>query len=808
MLKNYFKIALRNLKRHKGYSFINVFGLALGVACFVLIVLYVQDERSYDRYHENADRVFRVVELLEGAEESSSQPFPVGETLVADFPHLVESSVRFFNMQAPTLTLSYEPPTGEKLTFNEQRFFFTDSTVFEVFDFELVRGNPATALAEPNTLVMTEAMAQKYFGDSDPIGQVVLFEGTNELVVTGILAEVPANSHFRFDFLSSFESLDQILPQPQVLQGWYWNPAWTYVLLAEGVLPATLEAQFPGFVQKYFPQVIKDIAVLYVQPLTDIHLHSRLDFEIEHNSDVAYVYIFSVIAIFILLIACINFVNLTTARSANRAREVGMRKALGAHRLQLVKQFLGESVLLSLFSVLVSLPLIWLLLPVLNNVSGKTLVFDLFSNGLILTSLLGVGLMVGLISGIYPAFFLSSYRPVESLKGSSLMARGNASGLLRQGLVVTQFTVSIMLIAGTIVAHNQLSYLRNAKLGFDKDQVVMVNMLRSSLPNRYPEFKSALLSHRNVRVVSISEDALGNKYQSATYLPEGFDEAQQFSRLMVHDDVIEAFDIEMAAGRGYSDEFATDATEAVIINEAMVRRLEWGSPEAALGKTFDLGQNVEWKVIGVTKDFHYASLHQEVGPFILQHVGNNPGGLSFFGRYLAIRIGPDDVQETMAFIEDTWRAFESDRTIEYFFLDEDLDQMYRAEATLGQVATAFSLLAILVACLGLFGLASFTAEQRTKEIGVRKILGASVSGLVFLFSNGFVKLVGLAALIAWPISYFALDRWIQAFAYQTTVGIVPLLVAGVLALAIAWLTVSYQSIKTAMADPVESLRYE
>ena len=808
MFKNYLKIAVRNLKRHKGYSFINVFGLAIGAACFVLILLFVQDELSYDRYHEKADRIYRAVELIEGAEESSSQPFPVGETVAIDYPHLVESTVRFFNMQAPTLSLSYEAPDGAKQTFNESRFFFVDSTVFDVFDFDLIRGNPETALIDPMSIVLTESMAEKYFGDVDPIGRTIQFEGSHDLRVTGVMADVPRNSHFRFDFLASFSSLRQILPNTQILEGWYWNPAWTYILLREDVQPATLEAQFPDFVQKYFGQQIKDMTVLYLQPLTDIHLHSRLDYEIESNSSIAYVYIFSVIAFFILLIACINFINLTTARSAKRAREVGMRKVLGAYRLQLVKQFLGESVLLSVVAVLVALPLVWLLLPVLNDVSGKSLALDLTTAGWILGGLTAIGLFVGLVSGLYPAFFLSAFEPVETLKGSTLSAGGTSSGRFRQVLVVTQFALSIILIAGTIVAHQQLGFLRNARLGFDKEQVVMVNMLRSSIAPRYAELKDALLQHRNVLEVSISEDALGNKYQSSSWIPEGFDDPIQVPRMMVHDDVIDVFDIEMAAGRGYSSDFETDATEAAVVNEAFVRRVGWGSAEEALGRALTTEIGAAVRVIGVTKDFHYASLHNPVGPFVLQHVGNNPGAIAFFGRYLAVRIAPDNLEETLRYIEDQWAAFEPNRPVEYFFLDDNLEDMYRAEAALGEVATAFSLLAILVACLGLFGLASFIAEQKTKEIGIRKVMGASVSGLIVLFSRGFVGLVFIAALIAWPVAYFALDAWLSAFAYQTSVGFVPLLVAALLALGIAWLTVSYQSVSAALADPVKSLRYE
>lgn len=809
MFKNYLKVAFRNFSRNKGYTFINVFGLAAGITCFVLILLYVQDELSYDRYHENADQIYRVVEVIEDAEESSSQPFPTGPTLREDFPHFVESSVRFFNLQAPSLAISHEPSNGEKISFNERHFFFTDSTVFDVFSFDLLSGDESTALDRPGTVVLTRSAAQRYFGDENPIGKTLLFEDEHSLEVTGVLAEPPRNSHFTFDFLASFSTLRSTVyaQNPQVLQGWYWNPAWTYVQLKEGIDPENLEAQFPGFVQKYFPEQIKDQSQMYLQPLTDIHLHSHLDFEITANSDITYVYIFSVIAVFVLLIACINFMSLATARSATRAKEVGLRKVAGAVRGQLVRQFLAESILLSLVALILALPLIYLFLPILNEMANKEIVLNLAENWEF-AGLLGlITLGVGIASGLYPALFLSSYGPVKVLKGSSRTGTSNSSAFFRKGLVVVQFAISIALIAGTFIAANQLDYLREARLGFDEEQVVMVPILRTNVASQYDTIKDELLQHTGIRAVTIAEDIIGSNYQTQTYQPEGMSEPKQFMRMFVYDDAIKTFGIELLAGRDYSEERADDGT-GVIINEAMVRYLGWGSPQEAIGNSMGNFGDTQVRVIGVTENFHFASLHREVGPFVLPRLSDNIGALNFFGRYLAIRISPGNPQGALAAIEDTWNTFIPDRPFEYLFVDQEIDQLYRGEENLSRVAGVFSLLAILIACLGLFGLAAYSAERRVKEIGIRKVLGATVMNIAGLLSKEFVKLVVIGFVIAVPVTWFVMNRWLADFAYQIEINPIVFLLAGGLALVVALATVSWQSIRAALLNPVNSLQSE
>lgn len=592
MLRNYLTTALRVLRAQLGYAAFNLLGLAVGLAACLLIVLFVREELSYDRYHIQSDRIYRLVEVIEGAEESSSVPFPTGPALQAEFPHLVEHAVRFFNFQAPTLALAYEPPEGTRRQFNEPRLFFADSTVFEVFDFPLQRGDPRQVLAEPNTIVVTEALARKYFGGADPIGKVLQFEGKHDLRVTGLLGDVPDPSHFQFDALISFDSLIPI--NGGIPASWYWNPCWTYVLLPKDVSPDALEAQFPDFVAAHFPDAIVDKTSMYLQPLTDIHLHSHLDFEIEANSSIAYVYIFSVIAGFILLIAGINFMNLATARSARRAREVGIRKAVGAERRQLMGQFLGESVLFSLMALVLAVPLAQALLPVMNDIAETSLTLDLTDIGLV-GGLLAVAVAVGLGAGLYPALLLSAFNPVQVLKDSlPIGVRGN-SVTLRRVLVVVQFALSIVLIVGAIVAFQQLRFLQNARLGFDQEQVVMVPMLRSGLPYRYPAVKEKLMEHRSIRAVTIAEDVLGSKYQTGTYRPEGMTDPQQYLRMFVHDDFVDVMGIELLAGRPFSRErdYGTEPSKsAVLINEAMVKHLDWGRRSAPWAASWRRGRRL------------------------------------------------------------------------------------------------------------------------------------------------------------------------------------------------------------------------
>lgn len=798
MFTSYVQFAVRMFIREKGQSAINLLGLSLGVTCFLLIMLFVQDELRYDRHHAKADRIYRLTEVIAPAEHSSSQPFSVAPALAAEYSSLIEQAVRFFNMQAPTLTLESDP----EHRYNERRFFFVDSTVFEVFSIPLLQGNAETALDEPYSVLLTKDMALKYFGKTDIVGQTLRLEGKHPLRVTGVMENASGNSHLKFDFLASFSTVTGIEGGVKP-EGWNWNPCWTYLLLAKGAKPEMLAEQLPGFVKKHFPDNIRDRVSLHLQRLTDIHLRSHLDYEIEANSDIAYIYIFTAIAAFVLLVACINYVNLTTARSAKRAREVSVRKTLGAGKWQLVRQFLGESFLMCLLATSIALPLTTFCLPVINTYFDKDIQLSWWDNGPLLGCIAIVAVFIGFVAGLYPAFVLSSFRPAQALKGK--FATGWA-GTLRKGLVVVQFAISTILITGTLVAYAQLSHLRQANLGFDREQVVMVNIFRSELAERYDAFKSRLLENSGVLRVTTAENVLGSKCQTNPFKPEGTNEFQQFQRLMVGHDFTETFQLELVAGRSFDKSHPTDDTSAVLVNETMVRHLGWGTPEEALGKGF-AGRRRTQRVIGVLRDFHFASLHTPIAPFVLD-IADSKSQHNFFDRYLAVRIAPENTRKTLDHLANVWTSYYPERPFEYFFADDELDKLYRAEENLGRIATAFSAFALFVACIGLLGMVTFMAESRTREIGIRKVLGASVAGITGLLSKDFLKLVGAAVILASPVAYWLMQKWLSGFAYRMEIQWWMFAVAAAVAVAVAFLSVGFQSVRAALANPVKSLRSE
>lgn len=806
MLSNYLKVSWRNIRIHKGYSLLNVGGLAVGMACCLMIWLFVEDELGFDRWHENAERIYRVIEevRLEGVgEESASMPFPAGDTLPMEYPDMIEASVRFFDFQLPTLSI--EAGTSGEKRFNEPRFFFADAAVFRVFTFPLLKGDPTLALRDPNTVAISESTARKYFEGEDPIGKILRWQGAVNLRVTGIFRDMPANSHIRCDFLASFSTLRGMFGG-DLPQGWYWNPCWTYLLLKEGARPADIQARFPGLVQKYFPDSIKDKVEIKLQPLTDIHLHSHLDYEISPNSDMSYIYIFSAVAVFVLLIACINFMNLSTARSSHRGREAGLRKVLGAHRPQLVRQFLGESILLCLIASLLAVLLVEIGLPAFNAFSGKSLSMDFSGDGRLPAGLALVTITVGLFSGLYPAIFLSGFDTVLVLKGT--ISRKGGGTAFRRALVVVQFAISIFLIIGTTVCFQQLHFLRNSELGFDKQRVVLLPAYATAMSRWYEGFKERVLRNPRVRGVTAVEDMLGAKYQTGSFIPEGAMDVNmmQIPILVVMHDFIETFDIAMTAGRSFSRQFPTDISEGIIINRSAAAKFGW-EPSEAVGKRLLQQNGLMLTVVGVTKDFYYTSLAQPITPFILE-MPRNPGQVDTRIRYVAVKVTAGNWAETLAFLKTIWDEMVPNRTFESIFLDEELDRQYDAEEMMGRVFGIFSGLAILIATLGLLALASFTAEMRTREIGIRKVLGARVSGIVMLLSREFTKWVLIANLIAWPAAYLIMDGWLSGFAHRISLGYCPFLTATLLALAAALITVSFQAVKAARADPVHTLRHQ
>ncbi len=798
MLINYLKIALRNLLRHKAYSAINILGLAIGISCFMLIFLFIMDEFSYDKFHSKAGRIYRLIEKIDNegqGEESSSAPLPVAEALQTAYPNYIESIVRFFNFQQPTLSLQ----VGDN-KYNEKNLFFVDSTLFEIFDYKLEKGDPKTALDNPNSIILTKPMAEKLFGREDPMGKTIIFEGKYNVMVTGIFEPLPSQSHINFDCLLSYSTI-YTFTGPNFGTNWVWNPAWTYILLKKGVRPADLEKEFPDFVKKNYPPIVKDQVVHYLQPLTSIHLHSDLDYEIQKNNKIATVYIFGIVGILILFIACINFMNLATARSAKRAREVGMRKVLGAERAQLIKQFIGESILISLIAVFISIFLIELLLPLFNSFSEKSLTFGFIANPFLLLILVTAGLIVGMFAGTYPAFFLSSAAPIKTLKGK--YESGSRSAFLRKGLVVAQFTISSILIIGTIIIYEQLTYMQNADLGFNKEYVVVIPT-RPSMLQQIEALKNEFLRNRSVKKVTVMDEIIGQHHNTHPFHYEGLESDKQvfFPGLIIDEDFLETFDIKIVAGRNFSKEYPRDDSLSVLINEAMVKSLGWKSPDEALGKEFRSAFGNE-RVVGVVKDFNYVSLQEPIGPYFFDMV-NFP----FFKRFMAVKINGADVHNTIEHLEKCWTQIAPAFPFEFSFLDENLDQLYKSQANLSKLIGYFSILAIFIACLGMFALSSFTAEQKTKEIGIRKVLGASTPGIVNLLSKEFLKLVLLANLFAWPVAYFAMNKWLDDFAFRINIQFWSFIAAAIVSIMIALMTISYQSIKAAIANPIRSLRYE
>jgi putative ABC transport system permease protein len=797
MLKNYLKIALRNLLRQKSYSAINIAGLAIGISCFILILLFIFDEMSYDKFHSKANRIYRLIEKIDNegqGEESSSCPLPVMQAVLTEYPIYVEEAVRVFNFQQPTFSLQIDDRK-----FNERKIFFVDSTFFKIFDYKFVEGDKEQALNGPNSIILTKQMADKYFGKGNALGKTLIWEGNFNLQVTGIIEEVPAQSHLHFDALISFSTI-RVFTGPGFGTNWIWNPAWTYILLREGIKPENIEKEFPEFIEKYYPDNIKAQVTHYLQPLLDIHLKSKLDYEIEPNNDLTTVYIFGIVGILILLIACINFMNLATARSAKRSREVGMRKVLGAERKQLIWQFIGESILITFISVIVSLLLIELILPLFNSLAAKEIEFSLISNPLMILILLVVGLVVGIVSGTYPAFFLSSTVPIKTLK--SKIDPRSKSIVLRKILVVMQFGISICLIIGTIIVYEQLSFLRSASLGFDQSEVLIIPT-RPAMLQQIQAFKDELIRNKNISSVTVMNEILGEHHNTHEFNYEGMppEEWTWFPGLIVDEDFVKTFDLKIISGRNFSKEFLRDDSLSVIINETMVQQLGW-TAENAVGKKFN-SLTGEERVIGVVKDFNYVSLQKPIGPYVL-----DLASFPFFKKFIAVKTAGFNIQSTIDYIEEKWMQIAPAFPFEFSFLDENLDKLYKAQDNLFKLIGYFSILAIFIACLGMFALASFTAEQRTKEIGIRKVLGASSSGIIVLLSKEFLKLVLISNLVAWPLSYFLMNRWLDDFAYKIGITFWSFIAATFAGLLIAFLTVSFQAFKASHTNPVNALKYE
>lgn len=816
MLKNYLKIALRNLSKRSGFAFINILGLAIGIACCLLISMYVLHELSYDQFHEKSDLIYRITQKTVTSskeEDAASTPFPVGPTLKNDYPGQISQTVRFFDMQEEVRTI-LNAQTEEP--FRVDDFYVVDSTFFDVFTAELIRGDPDNVLNEPMSAVVTEEQARRFFGDKNPIGKQLDFKGTENFTVTGVMKELPSTSHFKVDMLVSFNSLPKLYGTNAFMESWYWNPCWTYVLLKEEASAKKLEQQLSGFVDKNYANRAEGEAIsLSLQSLTDIHLHSNLDHEMEVNGSIFYVYLFSVAALLILIIACINFMNLSTARSTERAREVGMRKVLGADRKQLFGQFMGESFLMTFLGFAFALGLVYVTLPWFSDFVGKSLNFNFFGSANVILALIGLFVLVTLLAGIYPALFLSGFSPIATMRGlKSINCKGRPS--LRRVLVVFQFALSVMLIIGTVIVYLQLQHMQNKKLGFDKEQIVVMPITQTLIAWEFDQFKQKALSNSNILRVTGTSKMLGSDRQHfSKYSPANLPGAPPTNmKLDVKHDFIETYDIKLLAGRSFSRDYPSDSEESILINKAMLKQLKVDTPREALGKIFHYtnsnNKRTTYRVIGVVDNFNYTSIKKKISPLVINLIeGIRPtvGAI----EYAAVRLAPGGIREGINDLRKVWKEVNHIDPFTYFFQDEKLQEIYASETKMGNIAGLFSLLCIFVACLGLFGLASFTASQRTKEIGVRKTLGATVPNIVALLSKDYLKLVIVANIIAWPAIYYLSVQWLRDFPYHIALGwnLLGVFVSvGVVSLLICMLTVSYQSIRAALINPVDSIQQE
>ncbi len=795
MYKNYFKIAYRNFLRFKLYSLINIFGLALGLSVCIMIYLWVQDELSYDTFHKNADRIFRTEQryfMEEGEEQWPITSGAYGPTLLDEYPEIINFT-RLWNQR-----YSFK---DYRNSLHQLDITITDNSTLEMFDFNLTKGNKSSALTEPETIVLTPEKAKLLFGTEDCIGKNLPLEWGGQFIdlkVTGILEPVPLNSHAQFDMLLSMSTFDG----QGILDHFKWNFLYTYVLLEEGVDKRALESKFSTFMLKYryepSPKItihnIDDKVQLKLKPVTDIHLDPCGEWEIGPQGNIASVYMFSSIAILILIIACINFINLSTARAKKRAKEVGMRKAIGAYTHQLWKQFLSESFLLAITALIISMLVVVLSLPYFNDISGKVITFDTIFEPFNIFILFAITTLTGLVSGIYPAFYLSSFKPVDIFRDNT--SRIKRKSVFRKYLVVSQFVISTALIIGTITVQRQMSYIQNKSMGFDKENVIIIQAKNRSVRGNYNVFRDKLLLNSNIKYIASSTNTPGdNIYSDKDYTINKTGKGVGLTRMSVDFDFIPTYNIEMIAGRNFSRNFGTDTTGILIVNETAVQK--YGiTPKEMLNRSLD-----GFPVVGVAKDFHFKSLHKEVEPFVMilepQRIG-----------YISIRLAPGDYKTILASIENIWNEVNPGERFEFSFVDERLNQQYFAEIKTSNLFFIFSSLSIIVACLGLFGLAAFTTEERTKEIGIRKVLGATNSGIVFNLIKQFSIWVLAANILAWPLAYYIMNNWLQDFAYRTDMSIGTFVFSGIVVLTIALMTVSYQSIKAALLNPVDSIKHE
>ena len=806
MFKNNLIIAWRNIKKSKAYSALNILGLASGLAVFILIMLFVRYELSYDRYHANARSIFRIIQEQPrnnylGSNLFAVTPAPLAPALIRDFPEVL-AATRIGTSSNVLISV------GEK-SFLEKTIHWVDPQTFEIFSFPLAHGDRATALKEPYSVLLSEKEARRFFGNTDPVGRTIIYRTQNqayEFKITGVFRNIPSNSHFIMDIVAPFETSAKI--NKRDLAHWGNNSLYTYVLLKDGADVRALDGKLVAFMDKQRPERIKIPAnkrARYIfQPLAQIHLHSQANSEISPNGDARFVLLFGSIAALVLIIACVNYMNLATARSLKRAREVGLRKVVGAAKGQIVRQFLGDSMVLTFIALILAVGIVLAVLPAFRAFVEREIAFNPFRDAALMPGLILLAAAVGGIAGSYPAFFVSAFRPVSILKGtgaSRLKGRG-----LRNALIVFQFAASIALIICTAGVRNQLRFIRNTDMGYERDQIVVLSA-RASLRTNIEAFKTDLKRNPAVQQVAASSDLPNYIGSSSTRKWQGPANSAEFEMyfLEADNDFIGLFGLKLVQGRNLSQDIPAAARGGYLINESAQRALNWDEP---VGRWFpDWGEGESVKIVGVLKDFHMHSVHLPIMPLLITLNTKTPQGSYPYSR-VSIKIRGENIPATLAFIKRTWERFSPEYPFEYSFFDEIFDRAYRTEQRLGTIFSAFAALTVLIACLGLLGLASFAAERKTKEIGIRKILGATSSGVIVLLSRDFLKWVVLANLIAWPIGYFAMHSWLQNFAYRTSLTVSMFLGAGLAAFMIAAAVISLQTHRAASANPADSLRHE
>ena len=793
MLKNYFKIAFRNLWRHRVFSFINIMGLSVGMTACLLIFLYVRFEMSYDTFHPKIDRIYRVVADIKTPTEvlpSGGPAWAVPSHIKLDFPE-VEA---FTRVMGDNLLFR----KGD-IKFYESNVIWADSAFFTIFHFPLLQGNAHNALKEPYSIVLTESAAKKYFGKANPMGQTILITGdAHPATVTGLMKDMPENTQVKGDVIVSMSTITEKWAKGLDDQWGNYSPA-AYLLLKAGTNAMALQKKFPAFLEKWNGKEMREQQMsptLLLNALKDDYLHSTRGGS--KNGNIKNVYIFSVIALFILIIACINFINLTTARATERAKEVGIRKVAGAVKSQLARQFIGESIIICFIAFLLTLALSALLLPSFNELAGKTISKGIFEDGQLILLLLGAAVSIGLLAGIYPAFVLAAFKPIEVLKGR--FATGTKGSVLRKSLVISQFAISIALIIGTIIVYSQMSYMRNQNLGFNKDHVMVIDANHDKAVETLQQVIAGL---PNVQSTCLSGSVPGSGNPGAYSEVEnvkGDLQIANFDLYFVDFDYIPLYKIQMAAGRSFARDYKTDSNQAMILNEAAVKTLGYSSSEQAIGKRFKQWGR-EGKIIGVIKDFHFRSLQQPIKPLTMRIERDR-------FELLSVKVSAAKLPATIAAIEKKYKSIIPNRPFSYYFMDEFFDRQYRSEERFGKLFLNFAILAIFISCLGLLGLASYSTMLRTREIGIRKVMGASVSNIINLLSRDFLKLVIISFFIAAPVAWYFMHQWLADFAYRTDISWWIFATAGIMAVLIAVITISFQAIKAAISNPVKALRTE